>query len=107
MNEFKNSAFYFGHALGVFSLLDDQGENKAVAVKDALNLITSTKEFLIMSGRDCIFASSVGDFSGFLQTKEYAESEIGLPAGMKLVCVLKNRDRVRFALTHVFPALVA
>jgi hypothetical protein len=106
MNEFSNSAFYFGHALGQFSILCDDG-NKATAAKDALNLIESTNEFKIMSGRDCVYASVTGGFSGFLQTKAFAESEIGLPGCMKLVCVLKNKDRVRFALTHVFPELVA
>lgn len=107
MNEFAQSSFYFGHAIGVFSLMHDTGDNKATAAKDALQVIQATKEFLIMDGKACVFASSMGNYSGFLQTKAFAESEIGLPAGMKLVCVLKNRERVRFDLTHVFPALVA
>jgi hypothetical protein len=106
MNEFKNSAFYFGHALGQFSVLCDDG-NKATAAKDALNLINSTKEFTIKDGKNVVYASSVGGFSGFLQTKQFAESEIGLPAGMKLVCFLRKREYVEFSLTHVFPALVA
>lgn len=106
MNYHESQSFYFGHALGVFSELCDDG-NKGHAAKDALSIIQATKEFKIMDGRECVYCSVSGDFTGFLQVKAFAESEIGLPAGMQLVCVLKGGSRARFALTHVFPALVA